>query len=534
MLGYTDRVPELRPGTVFTSLRGTKKSILVDILDGSTYALNSTGYYIVSHLGRKLTVGELASSLANEFDVDNQTALKDTRVFLSFLEEKKLLLWEPLQKYIDKYWQQMWEHNTKTVGFKYHLGLIYWEFTNHCNLRCFMCYNESGPARSYELSLEEKLELIDRFKEMGVTVLILTGGEPCTKPKHLIEVLKKCRQVGINTQLFTNATLITNKLLDAFTDYGVSHIRASLHGATAETHDAVTQQIGSFDKAIAAIQRLKDRGLKVTWQVTASKKNLHELRQAVEYAVRLGLDGFRVGSLDLIGSGKEQDEYVLSPEEEVRLWRFIDETTLFYADKIRTGWGADQCLEDAWVPYVQAPVHRSLVEPADSNYFSRFCKTSLCGTGIRSLAVKANGMATPCPAMSDYEIGNALTGLCNVWESSNLLNKLRRADLQGFNDCQVCGFRYLCGAGCRAMAYHLSGSITGRDPRRCQAMPFLLDFPTSGFYEESALKEAIERIAMSDQEHYKKWFNDVMTEGLGPWVPYWSIIAGKWKQRSGA
>ncbi len=68
---------------------------------------------------------------------------------------------------------------------------IVWNFTNRCNLTCRHCYQDSSRAAlDGELSLEEKLSVVDQMGRGYVPMLAISGGEPTVSP-HLIPVLER-------------------------------------------------------------------------------------------------------------------------------------------------------------------------------------------------------------------------------------------------------------------------------------------------------------------------------------------------------
>ncbi|NPA47369.1 MAG: radical SAM/SPASM domain-containing protein, partial [Thermococci archaeon] len=51
--------------------------------------------------------------------------------------------------------------------------LIVWNFTNMCNFRCLHCYQRADRPLSFELSLEEKLNLVEQLDKAGVAGVAL-------------------------------------------------------------------------------------------------------------------------------------------------------------------------------------------------------------------------------------------------------------------------------------------------------------------------------------------------------------------------
>ena len=140
------------------------------------------------------------------------------------------------------------------------------EPTFRCNLRCVHCYvNEpvSAPELSAdEVPLERLLQLIDEIVASGTLTLLLTGGEVLVRP-DFPELYRYAHSKGLLITIFTNGTMVTDRIADLFVEHRPDWIEISLYGMTRETYERVTQVPGSYDKCIAGIRRLMDRGLPV-------------------------------------------------------------------------------------------------------------------------------------------------------------------------------------------------------------------------------------------------------------------------------
>ncbi|HEX8172987.1 MAG TPA: PqqD family protein [Thermoanaerobaculia bacterium] len=66
------------------------EAIIVDLASGKTIGLNPTGTYLWTQLDGR-DEHELAAALAAKFDVDQESASRDVREFLSLLRERRLL-----------------------------------------------------------------------------------------------------------------------------------------------------------------------------------------------------------------------------------------------------------------------------------------------------------------------------------------------------------------------------------------------------------------------------------------------------------
>ena len=161
------------------------------------------------------------------------------------------------------------------------------EFTNACNLRCFMCY-QSNHDITYAQMSDETLGQVINILPFVKTILIAGLGEQLLYQK-LGLFLKNAKHCLCDVQMFTNGHLI-HKNLDIF-KY-ISKLTISFDGATKE--DFETQRYGAnFNKVISNIKLLRKTypGLKITLGCVVSKLNVHHLEQVVNIAANLGVYG---------------------------------------------------------------------------------------------------------------------------------------------------------------------------------------------------------------------------------------------------
>lgn len=72
-----------------------------------------------------------------------------------------------------------------------------------CNLKCPFCYGPPVKLKG-EISLEQKLQLVQLLSRSGIKKIVVAGGEP-TLSKDLLPFLKQCKSYGIQVSLQTNA-----------------------------------------------------------------------------------------------------------------------------------------------------------------------------------------------------------------------------------------------------------------------------------------------------------------------------------------
>ena len=74
--------------------------------------------------------------------------------------------------------------------------VVIWNLTRRCNLRCRHCYTTSADvAFPGELSTDEVKGVMGDLKGFGIPALILSGGEPMSRPRFL-RIGRTCAGAG--------------------------------------------------------------------------------------------------------------------------------------------------------------------------------------------------------------------------------------------------------------------------------------------------------------------------------------------------
>jgi radical SAM protein with 4Fe4S-binding SPASM domain len=166
------------------------------------------------------------------------------------------------------------------------------ETTFRCNLACAHCYVNKPAAsreeRERELPLARLQALVDEIAEAGCLEVLFTGGEVLVRPDFPELYLHALRR-GLLVTVFTNGTLVTERIADLFDENRPHAVEISLYGMSRETYERVTRVPGSYDKCLAGIERLVARGVPLTLKTMALTWNQHEIAAMEAYARGLGL-----------------------------------------------------------------------------------------------------------------------------------------------------------------------------------------------------------------------------------------------------
>jgi radical SAM protein with 4Fe4S-binding SPASM domain len=165
------------------------------------------------------------------------------------------------------------------------------ELTYHCNLRCRHCYVDLDlrQGQLQELGTGEWCAVLDQLVAAGTLEVMLTGGEVLLRP-DFFEIAEAVKARRCRLGVLTNGTLLDDERIARLCTLEPFSVGVSLYGATASTHDALTLCPGSFERTVAAIAKLHQRGTRVSVQVTFVQSNLHEIEATRDLVASLGAE----------------------------------------------------------------------------------------------------------------------------------------------------------------------------------------------------------------------------------------------------
>ena len=149
--------------------------------------------------------------------------------------------------------------------------------TSTCNLHCVGCYSrcnnatvDSMPVK--QLTDDEWLKIFDAAEELGISFILLAGGEPLIR-RGVIEAAG--RKQNILFPIFTNGTYIDEQYFKLFDKYRNLIPIISIEGNRELTDER--RGNGIYDKITANMSELKKRGLIFGASVTVTTKNYIEV-----------------------------------------------------------------------------------------------------------------------------------------------------------------------------------------------------------------------------------------------------------------
>ena len=162
------------------------------------------------------------------------------------------------------------------------------EITPTCNLRCHFCYVALDPYQGPYLSTEQACRVIDILEHAGILWLTLTGGEIFSR-RDFPEIYAHAKRRGMLVTLYTNATMVTERIAAVLRDDPPFAVEVSIYGADAEHYEATTQIPGSFARFERGVRLLLDAGVPLTLKTPLSKFTQDHLPALVSYTEALGV-----------------------------------------------------------------------------------------------------------------------------------------------------------------------------------------------------------------------------------------------------
>jgi radical SAM protein with 4Fe4S-binding SPASM domain len=294
------------------------------------------------------------------------------------------------------------------------------EMTHRCPLECQHCYNNlpmaDAQARKDELTFDEHVKLLDELVDAGCLWILYTGGEIFAR-KDFLNIYTEAKKRGFLITLFTNGTMINQRIADHLAEYRPFAIEITLYGATRETYEALTRIPGSFDRCMKGIHLLLERNLPLKLKTVPTTVNVHEVYEMKQIAEGLGVE-FKFDPLVNPRTDCSQSPLAvrLTPEDAV---------SLDFRDPVR---------QSEYKKLAAAEICAPLIPQSDQKY--------TCGGGQNGCAIDPGGKMTICVLSHkdgyDWRQGSFQEG----W--SGRLKEIRESKRQSRTICSDCRIKSLC------------------------------------------------------------------------------------------
>ncbi|HEY3376849.1 MAG TPA: radical SAM protein [Armatimonadota bacterium] len=338
------------------------------------------------------------------------------------------------------------------------LRVLFWELTARCNLQCRHCRAEAhGETAQGELSTDEVLRIARTIRQDADPILVLTGGEPLTRP-DFFRIAEWCVSLFTRVALATNGTLIDEPMAQRIAATGIQRVSVSLDGSSPAIHDHFRGVPGSFDAALRGIAALREAGVSVQINATVTRHNADDLPEILNLTQRVGADAFHVFMLVPVGCGAELDESQrLTPAQSETLLHWLCAQSQALQDRLQI---KATCAPQYMRIMREQAAQQGMPLPAPGHGLHTVTRGCLAGSGV--CFIGRHGDVQPCGYLP-ISVGNVReTPLQDIWQQSTLFTALRDPErLTG--KCGACEYRTVC-QGCRARAFALTGDYLREEP----------------------------------------------------------------------
>ena len=324
------------------------------------------------------------------------------------------------------------------------------EITPRCNFSCRMCYVHENVSPSMEMSAKEWIELGRTARDAGMLFLLITGGEPLLR-KDFPEIYTELRRLGLMVSINTNASLLTDELLDVLVKNAPTRVNVTLYGGSSETYRNLCRN-DSFETVTRNIRRMKEAGLPVKINCSVTPYNAHDVEYIHKFAKELNIPvqsaAYMYPPVRVNG-----EVYGSAPD------RFTAEDAAKYTLR---------CREQVLTPEQLAA---SLYMPVDEECCRDVGEPMACRAGRTAFWVTWDGKIMPCgtfPSSFSYDIREL--GFLNAWQ------KIREdvIAIRMPKECAGCGKKDQC-AICAASCMAETGSTTIKPEYICTMTHRLLE-----------------------------------------------------------
>jgi radical SAM protein with 4Fe4S-binding SPASM domain len=341
---------------------------------------------------------------------------------------------------------------------------VVWNFTNRCNLHCNHCYQNSTTQKADgELTLQQKLQLIDQFGKDYIAMVAFAGGEPTLSP-DLEPALARCQKYGIHTTIATHGGTLTPQRCRRLAELGLRYVEVSLDSIHPEVHDTFRGMKGMWQQSIEGIKNVvATNGLRAGIAMCVHQDNLDEVEPMIEFALELGVSCFAHFNFIPVGRGKDMVEKDLTPDQREQLLKVLHK----WMQKKQIGiistapqFGRISLTHTDEEGLISCS-HANNASGTKARVVARYLGG--CGAGRTYACLQPNGDVSPCVYMPNRIMGNVKEkSFSEIFRENEWWDLFcNRQEREG--NCGRCEFRDYCG-GCRARADAYFGRIDEADP----------------------------------------------------------------------
>lgn len=342
--------------------------------------------------------------------------------------------------------------------------VVIWNLVRRCNLTCKHCYATSADKDfPGELSTQQVYDVLDDLKAFGVSVLILSGGEPLLRP-DIFDISRRAKEMGFYVGLSSNGTLIDENNIEQIAQAQYNYVGISIDGKP-DTHDRFRRKQGAFDESMRGIELCQQAGIKVGLRFTLTQDNEQDLPWLLQLLEERQIDKFYLSHLNYAGRGNKNRKDDLHHRMTRQAMDLLFNTCL---EQIQRGVEIEYVTgnNDADGPYMLLWAQRHLPDQV-ARLEQMLKRWGGNASGVNISNIDNLGNVHPDTMWWDYTLGNVKERpFSAIWQdvSDPLMAGLKQRPRPAEGRCSACQYFSICGGNTRTRAYQLTGNFWAEDP----------------------------------------------------------------------
>ena len=249
--------------------------------------------------------------------------------------------------------------------------------TSNCNLHCAGCYSRQNEATKDcapvdQMSGEEWSNIFEEARELGISFILLAGGEPLLR-KDVIKEAATYKEILF--PIFTNGVFISDEYFELF-----EKNRNLVPIMSIEGHKEATDKRrgeGIYDKLISNMEKFKEKRLIFGNSVTVTTENFDDVLSD-DFVSMLGGYGCKaVIYVEYVPVSDESKDLALSEEQEEQLRTRIAELREKYQEMVFISFPGDEKSSGGCVAAGRGFFHINSHGGAEPCPFSPFSDTNV-------------------------------------------------------------------------------------------------------------------------------------------------------------
>lgn len=133
--------------------------------------------------------------------------------------------------------------------------------TRACAYRCAHCYESANLGGPDVVPFARWRSLIGELQEIGVSVVVLSGGEPLDRFEPVLELLRSADHSRSDFHLYTSGHGATPERVQALVEAGLAAAGVGIDDHDAGRYDALRGRAGAHAEALAALRLFAEAGV---------------------------------------------------------------------------------------------------------------------------------------------------------------------------------------------------------------------------------------------------------------------------------